>query len=44
MDPFHLWIKTKHDLNTMNDEQFKSIENEILELGGSKLIVIIVTN
>eukprot|EP01084_Bolivina_argentea_P312322 540714_1 len=32
MDPFHVWIKTKHDLNAMNDEEFKSIENEILQL------------
>ena len=40
MDPFHLFIKTKHDLNSLNIEAFSQIENEILEVfGGVKALL-----
>ncbi len=40
MDPFHVWIKTKRDLNSLNDEAFSQMESEILLVfGGVKALL-----
>ena len=43
MEHFKLWIKSKHELNSLNDDEYKQIEPDLLKyFGGTRNLINII--